>query len=215
MTEPSYADATRAAYDAVAADYAAFFTGALDAQPLDRALLAAFAERVRAAGGGPVLDAGCGPGRVTGYLASQGLAVAGLDLSAAMVELARREQPAIGFTRGSITALGIADRSLAGLVSWYSLIHLHPDDAPLALAEFGRVLAPGGFLQLAFQVGSEPLRFEEPFGHSAPLDFHRLDPDRVAEQLNGAGLQVCERTVRAPEGRETTPQAYLLARAAR
>ncbi len=65
MTRPDLLDATRATYDAVAGDYAEHLSGELAAKPLDRALLAAFAELVRTAGIGPVADLGCGPGHVT------------------------------------------------------------------------------------------------------------------------------------------------------
>jgi hypothetical protein len=57
---------TAAAYDTVSARYAEFVRGELDALPLDRAVLAAFAEHVRAGDGGLVADVGCGEGRVGG-----------------------------------------------------------------------------------------------------------------------------------------------------
>jgi hypothetical protein len=53
MTEPDFLRATRASYDAVAADYDERFSGELAAKPLDRAMLAGFAELVRTAGAGP------------------------------------------------------------------------------------------------------------------------------------------------------------------
>ena len=69
VAEPAYLRATRAAYDTVAADYAALLRTELAGKPLDRALLGAFAELVRADGNGTVADLGCGPGRVTAYFA--------------------------------------------------------------------------------------------------------------------------------------------------
>jgi ubiquinone/menaquinone biosynthesis C-methylase UbiE len=69
MTEAagaSHLNSTRASYDTVAVDYNELITGELDDKPCDRAMLAAFAEVVTAAGTGlPVADVGCGPGRVT------------------------------------------------------------------------------------------------------------------------------------------------------
>jgi hypothetical protein len=47
MTEPLYLQATRMAYDTVAVDYAELLRTALAAEPLNRAMLAAFAELVR------------------------------------------------------------------------------------------------------------------------------------------------------------------------
>ncbi|WP_371856873.1 class I SAM-dependent methyltransferase [Gandjariella thermophila] len=57
-------------------------------EPLGRAMLTAFAELVRADGGGVVADVGCGPGQVTAYLDSLGLSMLGVGLSPKMVEVA-------------------------------------------------------------------------------------------------------------------------------
>ncbi|RBY89138.1 SAM-dependent methyltransferase [Blastococcus sp. TBT05-19] len=201
--------ATRAAYDAVAEDYAALLRDELATKPLDRALLAAFAELVADA---PVLDAGCGPGRVAGHLASLGLHVTGIDLSPGMVAVARRDHPAIRFDVGSLTALGFPDASFGGVLAWYSLIHLPPDQLRLALEELARVLRPGGCLLTAFQVGDGKVRLDKPYGHDVDLHAYRLDPDQLAQLSADAGLAVVARTLREPEGWERTAQAYLLAR---
>jgi SAM-dependent methyltransferase len=68
---------TKAAYDAVAGLYAELFSDVLETLPVERAVLAAFAELVE----GPVADLGCGPGHVTAHLRSLGLDVFGVDLS--------------------------------------------------------------------------------------------------------------------------------------
>ena len=57
MTEPSWLHDMRRSYDVVAADYAELLRDELRAKPLDRAMLAACAEVVRAGGGGPVTRA--------------------------------------------------------------------------------------------------------------------------------------------------------------
>jgi SAM-dependent methyltransferase len=90
MTEPSYQQATRVAYDTVAVDYAEVLRTELERKPLDRAMLGTFAELVQASGGGPVADLGSGPGRVTAYLHALGLSAFGIDLSPGMVAVARQ-----------------------------------------------------------------------------------------------------------------------------
>ncbi len=211
--QPEHVRATRAFYDAIAEDYAALFRDSLAAMPLDRAVMAGFAELVGR--GAPVADVGCGPGRVTGYLASLGLDVHGVDLSGSMLAIARRENPGLRFEQGSMLALDLPDGSLAGLVSWYSTIHLPPEDLPAVYAEFRRVLAPGGHLLLAFQTGDEPRRHVHPWGHPVTLDFRRMRPERVSELLEAAGFALVQRTVREADTRqgETTPQSFVIARA--
>lgn len=147
---PSYLSATAEAYDAVAVRYADFVQGYLAQVPLDRAILAAFAEFVRAAGAGPVAELGCGPGYMTAHLRDLELDAFGVDLSPAMIDLARQAYPDLRFEVGSMDALDLPDGTLGGVVSWYSVIHTPPEELRPYFAEFRRVLALGGHLLLAF-----------------------------------------------------------------
>lgn len=201
---------TRIAYDTVAVDYARVLTAGLPSDPTDRLVLARFAAGLR----GPVVEVGCGPGRMTGPLSRLGLAVRGIDLSPGMVAQARRRYPDLDFEVGTMTALNLPDHSVAGLVAWYSIIHLPPAELPIAFAEFARVLLPGGRLQLAFQVGDGPVEIERAYGHDVSATAYRLDPDMIAELLRDVGFIVLVRQVRGALGRlERTPQAFVLARA--
>ncbi|MCC2274185.1 methyltransferase domain-containing protein [Streptomyces sp. ET3-23] len=211
MTAPSHLHTTQAFYDAIATEYAERYKNELAGNPMDRAVLAAFAERARGRAAGPVADLGCGPGRVTAHLHTLGLDVFGVDLSPAMVALARREHPDLRFDEGSLTALEPTDGTLGGIVAWYSLIHTPQEELPAVFAEFHRVLAPGGHLLVAFQAGDEPLHISGPFGHAVSLDFNRLSPDRITALLRGAGFTLHATTLREPEGGERVRQAYLMA----
>jgi SAM-dependent methyltransferase len=163
---------TAAAYDAIAVRYAEFSAEAWDKHPLERAVWTAFADSVR--GRGPVADLGCGPGHLTAHLRSLGLDAFGVDLSPAMISLARAAHPDLRFEVGSMAALDLPDASLAGILSWYSLIHTPPAEVPGYFAEFARMSASGGHVLLGcFESGGGPLT---PFDHkvttaySWPLD---------------------------------------------
>ncbi|WP_198654485.1 class I SAM-dependent methyltransferase [Nocardia aurea] len=127
MTESTYLHATQLAYDTVAADYAELLRDELDTKPLDRAMLAAFAELVQAPDAGQVADLGCGPGRITAHLQSLGVNAFGIDLSPQMVAVARRSHPDLRFEQGSMTALDLADGAVGGAVAWYSTVHTPPE----------------------------------------------------------------------------------------
>ncbi|MEV0070215.1 class I SAM-dependent methyltransferase [Amycolatopsis sp. NPDC050768] len=210
-SETDFVSATRTAYDTVAVSYADLLKDALAASPWERAMLDTFSELVGA--GARVGDLGCGPGRVTGYLAGRGLDAFGIDLSPGMVEVAREAYPGLEFEVGSMAALPLADASLAGALAWYSLIHTPPEQLSVLIMELARVLEPGGRLLTGFQVGAERRHIANGYGHDISLDAYRLDPDFIAGLLTEAGLTVEARLVRAPEPpHEKTPQAYLLAR---
>ena len=216
MTEPDFLRNTRASYDAVATAYAERLRDELAAKPLDRAMLAGFAEVVRAAGAGPVADVGCGAGRVTAYLDGLGLPVFGIDLSPGMIEVARRTYPGLRFEVGSMLALDVPDAALGGVLAWYSVIHVPDERLPEAFAEFCRVLAPGGLVLLGFQVGDEVVHVAEARGHPVALDYRWRRPEWVAELLGQAGLVVRARLLREPDDDGDFPereqQAFLMAR---
>ncbi|GLY31886.1 methyltransferase [Kineosporia sp. NBRC 101731] len=206
----------RATYDQVAVDYADLLRDHLATNWTSRAVLGLFADLVRAEGRrGPVGDIGCGPGRIIGHLADLGLDVFGVDLSPAMIDVARREHPQLRFEVGTMTALDIATGSLAGALGWYSLIHLPGRLVPVVLAEFRRVLMPGGYLLLAFQEGEQTRLITRAYGHDGlSLTLHRRTVAEYEELLTAAGFAVCSSTVAAASGGERERQAYVVARAA-
>lgn len=206
----------RESYDTVAATYAELFGDELAGKPLDRALLAAFAETVR----GPVADVGCGPGHVTRYLAARHPDVVGIDLSPRMVEIAREHAPQLPFTAASMLALPVPAAAWAGAVAMYSVIHLNPAERTRAWDEFARVVRPGGHLLVAFHVNDPDTAIGASrhltswFDEAVDVDVQFLDPDAVERELTGAGFAIAARLDRLPDSAVEHPsrRCYLLAR---
>ena len=179
---------TRTSYDTVATSYADQLRDSLAGEPYLRAALAVFAEQVS---GAPVADVGCGPGHVTAHLHELGVDAFGVDLSPGMIDTARREHPGLRFEVGSMTDLPLADESVAGLLAWWSLIHIPDDEVPTVFRHFHRVLRPGAPLQLGFHVGdSTRLKTEGYGGHPMKVHVHRRQPDQVSQWLREAGFTV-------------------------
>ena len=209
MADPSR---TRDSYDTLAATYTERIFAELVGKPLDRHLLNRFAERVRDRG--LVADLGCGPGHVARYLHERGVRMLGIDLAPRMIEWARKLSPEIEFRVGDMRALELPDGALAGIVAFYSLIHIDEREMMPTLRELRRVLAPGGLLLIAFHVGEETVHRDELWGHVS-LDFRFLMPSLMVASLAGAGLVVLERVEREPYPvvEHASRRGYLLARA--
>jgi ubiquinone/menaquinone biosynthesis C-methylase UbiE len=187
---------TRTSYDTVAASYAQLVRDLLVDAPDERAALALFAELVDAGGGGSVVDVGCGTGRITAHLRTLGLDTFGIDLSPGMIAMARRDHPGLGFAVGSMTDLPLPDDSVAGLVAWYSLIHIPDEQLGAVFAHFRRVVRPGGPLLLGFHVGDETtLKTEGYGGHPMRVRVHRRQPAEVAAWMRRNGFTVESQTV--------------------
>ncbi|MGV9703609.1 class I SAM-dependent methyltransferase [Streptomyces sp. NPDC003483] len=213
MVEHDAFSATREAYDAAASTYARLFGDSLRDSPLDRGILGVFAELVGADGGGRVADLGCGPGHVTAHLDGLGLAAFGVDASPAMIELARQAYPELRFDVGSMTALDLPDGTLDGVLSRWSVIHTPPRELPAILAEFHRVLAPGGHLLAGFSATDGPSHPTQVFDHAvAPA--YRWWPDHLAALLRESGMTEVARLVREPlpTDRRQFKEVHLLAR---
>jgi ubiquinone/menaquinone biosynthesis C-methylase UbiE len=202
---------TRTSYDSVAVGYAEQVRDSLSERLYMRAQMTLFADLVRAAGDGPVADVGCGPGHVTAFLCSLGLDAFGIDLSPGMIEVARRDHPEVPFDVGSMTELTLADSSLAGLVAWWSLIHVPDDEVAVVLAHFRRVVRPGGVVMVGFHEGNGTTHKTNGYGgHPMDVYVHRRPAARMAAWLSQAGFSVEARTTIDPTAR--VPGAVLFAR---
>jgi SAM-dependent methyltransferase len=198
-------------YDRVADAYARHFFHELDAKPLDRALLDAFAEETR--GRGPVADLGCGPGHVGRYLRARGVDAFGLDLSSKMVAAARRLAPEVPCEVGSMLALPREDGALDGATAFYAIVNLAHDDVRRAFVEIARVLAPGAPLLFSFHLGDERRHLDQLLDVETSLDFYFFRRDFIEDALTAARLETVmwmERRAHAKEHPST--RAYVLAR---
>ena len=109
-----------------------------------------------------VADVGCGTGILTRLLADRGLEVVGIDPNEDMLTEARAGGGPARYRRGEAAATGLADASVS-LVTVAQAFHWF--DADAALAEFHRILKPGGHVAAIWNI-----RGESPF----MADYHAL-----------------------------------------
>jgi ubiquinone/menaquinone biosynthesis C-methylase UbiE len=96
---------------------------------------------------GVALDAACGTGRFAEFLSARGHRVIGVDSSPDMLAYARRRVPDGEFRLGELDRLPLSDDSVDVITCALALEHV-PRLEPV-LAEFARVLRPGGDLVIS------------------------------------------------------------------
>ncbi|MDX6642700.1 MAG: hypothetical protein QOD76_662 [Solirubrobacteraceae bacterium] len=162
--------------------------------------------RLLGPGSGALLDVGMGPGVLAAELTGLGWTVSGVDISAAMVELARRRLPGAGerFQVARIEALPFAEASFDAVCAMGVIEYA--SDQSRAVSELARVLKRGGVGVLSLpNRTSLPVLWNtlilyplmraakrvRPFGRRAPLRRRLPDtPARFAQQVSSLGFVV-------------------------
>jgi len=135
-----------------------------------------------------ILDAGCGTGGTTEELARFGT-VTGIDFSADALAYARQRGLG-GLLRGSIEQLPFPDNSFDALTCFDVLCHRAVRDEHVALAEFRRVLRPGGIVLIR-----EPAFDWLRGAHDAGVHIERrLTVGQLADRLRDAGFHLLTTT---------------------
>ncbi|HEX9837901.1 MAG TPA: class I SAM-dependent methyltransferase [Anaerolineales bacterium] len=119
----------------------------------DVGLLDEFIERLPA--NAKVLDAGCGAGIPISQMLSDHFDVTGVDFSEAQIKLAKKNVPKAKFICQDMTKLDFPEDTFDGICSYYAIIHIPREEHQPLLANFYRMLKPGGFALLC--LGAEHL----------------------------------------------------------
>jgi len=180
-------DRVRRAYGDMAAQYIELFarTDQVHADDLDLITRHLSIRR------GVVLDVGCGPGHLTAHLRALGVDATGMDLVPEFLDHARATHPDGRYALASMRRLPVPDGTVAGILAWYSLIHLLPDELEDVLAELRRATAPGATLVIGCFDGEEVAAFD----HKV-VTAYRWPVDELSARLDRAGFTEVERRQR-------------------
>lgn len=198
MTDPGTVDT----YQSVADEYRE--------RNADRTVVSDQVERFLAAVGSAtggsdarLVDVGCGPGWETATFAARGHDVLGIDLTPAFLRGARRNVPDAGFARMDMRSTGLDTGAFDGLWACASFLHVPREDAPGTLAEFHRIVRPGGVIHLSVKRGDGERKGEGYDGDERRFTLYQ--PDGLRELVADAGFAVG--SVRADEWVELLARA--------
>jgi SAM-dependent methyltransferase len=158
---------------------------------------------------GPVLDLGCGPGHWTAYLQSLGAEVTGIDMVPEFIAHAQVAHAGSEFRLGSMTELDLPEHCVAGVLAWYSTIHVPPPELDQVLAGFRRLLTCSGVLVVGFFDSDDGVA---EFDHKV-ITAYRWPVDVFAQHLTRAGFTELQRLEQQFPERPDRRYAAIAARA--
>lgn len=149
----------------------------------DRAIIEPWAKTIH----GPILDVGAGTGRWSGHLTELGYNVTGVEPAQRLVALARQHHPETPFCVGSVADLSGTAHRWAGILAWYSVIHMSTEELQAAAGTLHNALADDGTLLLSFFTGPRRESFDHPV---APA--YRWPLADMTRLLEAAGFDIIE-----------------------
>ena len=157
-----------------------------------------------------VLDAGCGAGVPISQMLSERFHVTGVDFSEAQIQLARRNVPYATFLCEDMTELNFPDNTFDGITSYYAIIHIPREQHQALLANFHRMLKPGGLALLC--LGAEHLidDIDENF-YGARMYWSHYDRETYLELLKELGFPLIWSRLVADESCEGAKHLFVLA----
>lgn len=101
---------------------------------------------------GPILDAGCGTGRVAIELTRRGHQVEGIDIDADMLGHAHTKAPHVRWHLGDLATVDLARPFGVVMMAGNVILFVEAEDRPAAIANVAHHVAPGGFVVAGFQL---------------------------------------------------------------
>lgn len=138
-----------------------------------------------------MLDIGCGSGiPVCRELAKHG-SLTGVDISSAMISLAKRNVPTAEFRCGDIMDLSFNPNSFDAITSFYAIFHIPREEHEELFRRIHTWLKPGGFLLITVGLDDDPSYTEDDF-FDVTMFWSNFDLPRYTEILSTLGFGIID-----------------------
>lgn len=139
--------------------------------------------------GAAVLDIGCGCGLPVCQELARHANVTGIDISPAMIALARRNVPAGTFTCGDIMSAKFPGSSFDAIAAFYTVFHLPKQEHEELFLRIHRWLKPKGYLMTTLTLRDEGPYTEDDF-FGVTMYWSSFGLARYREILTGLGFSI-------------------------
>jgi ubiquinone/menaquinone biosynthesis C-methylase UbiE len=179
----NYKDLVKEGYNRCATKYADARTG--EEHPELAMLIGRLPE------GASVLDIGCGGGIPVCLQLAKRANVTGIDISPAMIELAKKNVPSGNFACSDIMSVEFPDSSFDAVTSFYAIFHLPKEEHEELFCRIYRWLIPGGYLLATFARRDESPYTEDDF-FGVTMYWSNFGIKQYREMLDRLGFSIIE-----------------------
>jgi ubiquinone/menaquinone biosynthesis C-methylase UbiE len=202
------------AYELASDKYADSFWDELTKKHFDRIILSWFAlEKPREE---TILELGCGPGEISGFLASQGAECLGTDLSPRMIDNAKKYFPRARFEVQDFHRLSYESESFSRIVAYYAIVNLTMEEIEKAFVEVRRVLKTDGIFLFTFHIyeGEEKVDAKDFLVPGNDLTFYFFKVDEMKTIVEKLGFKIVDILIRYPypDAEYQSKRAYFILR---
>lgn len=140
--------------------------------------------------GGRIIEVGCGSGRDAFLLNKEGYTVVGIDLSEAMLSLAREIVPSAEFVKMDMCMLEFPSEHFDGFWAAASLLHLPKRKICQAIKEIRRVTKTGGVGFIAMKPGEgESMKMDHRWNVPRFFSLYKLEEFRDVLEQQWFGIE--------------------------
>ncbi len=135
-----------------------------------------------------VLDVGCGTGvPVAQFLVANGCNVIGIDISANMLELAKKQVPEAKFIEQDMIQSIFPNESFDGIISLYAIFHVPKEEHLSIFQNFYRILKKGGILHFCLSASANE---GNDYMYETELFWSSYSPEKSISLVKQAGFEI-------------------------